>query len=335
MRRIFVMILGVLLIAGLTSCAKDPVRDDFERADKLCEKEHYEEAAEMFREIAILNPHSDYASQGLFRSGMINYLYLKKYEDAVEDFAYLVYYYPDDKLAFDSQAAIVDIYMNKMGNYAQAIVELRKLIENYPSHDEIDQYQYKLARCYYFMRDFDQARLEYLILLDTYHRTKLKPDVYFDIANTYYVEGGGKVDKAIEYYRKLIDDYPSSPLVMEAMFYNAAALEEKGDLDEALKAYEELLPVYPNPSMVALRIEGIKGIIQKKAAPAPMDDSMGLGSTEEGELTEGSGDEKGPTAVGDNEKPDGIIIKKPDKKKEPAPNTTNTAPDTVKKETAP
>jgi len=330
MRRAFITILGLFLIAGLVSCAKDPLKDDFERADKLCEKEHYEEAAEMFREIAIVNPHSDYAAQALFRSGTINFLYLKRYEDAVEDFAYLVYYYPDDELAFESQADIADIYMNKMGNYGQAIVELRKLIENYPGHDDIDQYQYKLARCYYSMRDFDQARLEYLILLDTYHRTKLKPEIYFDIANTYYVEGGGKVDKAIEYYTKLIDGYPDSPLVMEAMFYIAAALEEKGDLDEALKAYEELLPVYPNPSMVALRIEGIKDIIQKKAAPAPMDNSMGLGATE-GEVVEGSGDENGPPAVGNNEKPDGIVIKTPDKKKETPPDTTGTTPDSVKK----
>ncbi len=128
MRRMIVTILGALLFAGLVSCAKDPVKDDFDRADKLSEKEHYEEAAGMFREIAIVNPHSSYAPKALFRSGTINYLYLKRYEDAVEDFAYLVYYYPEDKLAFESQADIVDIYMNKMNNYGQAIVELRKLV---------------------------------------------------------------------------------------------------------------------------------------------------------------------------------------------------------------
>jgi tetratricopeptide (TPR) repeat protein len=328
MRRTIIVILAALLFGGLISCAKDPVKDDFNRADKLCEKEHYEEAAAMFREIAILNPHSDYASEALFRSGTINYLYLKQYDDAVEDFAYLVYYYPDDDLAFESQADIVDIYMNKINNYGQAIVELRKLLENYPGHDDIDQYQYKLARCYYYMRDFDQARLEYLILLDSYRRTKLKPDIYFDIANTYFVEGGGKVDKALEYYGKLIEEYPKSPLIMEAKFYSAAALEEKGDLDGALKAYQELLPVYPNRSMVVLRIDGIRNIIEKKAAPAPMDNSMGLGSTEEG-LIEGSGDENGdngPPAVGDNEKSDGIIIKPPEKKKETAPDSTTEKP---------
>jgi TolA-binding protein len=327
MRRVIVAVLGFSLLAGLFSCAKDPVKDDFDRAEKLCEKEHYEEAAEMFRNIAILNPHSAYAPKALFRSGTINYLYLKHYEDAVEDFAYLVYYYPDDKLAFESQADIVDVYMNKMNNYSQAIVELRKLVENYPGHDNIDEYQYKLARCYYYMRDFDQARLEYLILLDSYRHTKLKPEIYFDVANTYFVEGGSKLDKALEYYRKLIDEYPSSSLVMEARFYSAAALEEQGDLDEALKAYEALLPIYPNPNMVALRIEGIKNIIQKKAAPAPMEDFMGIGSTE-GELTGGSGDENGPPEVGNNEKSDGIIIKTPDKKKE-------TTPDTTMKETSP
>lgn len=314
MRRRIIALLGISLLAGLFSCAKDPVKEDFERAEKLCEKEHYEEAAGMFRDIAILNPHSAYASRALFRSGTINYLYLKRYGDAVEDFAYLVYYYPDDELAFESQADIVDIYMNKMNNYGQAIVEIRKLIENYPGHDDIDQYQYKLAQCYYSMRDFDQARLEYLILLDSFRHTKLKPDIYFDIANSYFVEGGSKVDKALEYYNKLIDEYPESSLVMEARFYCAAALEEKGDLDGALKAYEELMPVYPNPSMVALRIEGIKNIIQKKASPAPMEDLTGGEETEGEFVIDGSEDGNGPPEVGDNEKSDGIIIKTPEKK---------------------
>jgi len=115
---------------------------------------------------------------------------------------------------------------------------------------------------------------------------------------------------------------------MEALYYIAAALDEQGDLDEALMAYEELLPIYPNPCMVALRIDGIKGIIQKKAAPAPSENNMGLGSTEGG-LMEGSGDENGPPAVGDNEKPDGIVIKTPEKKKETT-DTSTTTPDTGK-----
>ncbi len=328
MRRAIITLLGISLLAALLSCAKDPIKDDFERAEKLCEKEHYEEAAGMFRNIAILNPRSDYASRALFRSGTINYLYLKRYSDAVEDFAYLVYYYPDDDLAFESQADIVDIYMNKLNNYGQAILELRKLIENYPGHEDIDQYQYKLARCYYYMRDFDQARLEYLILLDSYRHTKLKPEIYFDIANTYFVEGGSKVDKALEYYTKLVDEYPKSPLVMEARFYSAAALEEKGELADAMKAYEELLPVYPNPKMVALRIEGIKNIIEKKASPARTEDLTDMGAAG-GELTEG--DNGGPTEVGGKEKSDGIIIKSPDKKKETAPETNgNTGEGTTK-----
>ncbi len=319
MRRSWIAIGAFLILVLITfgACSQDPLSNDFERADKLSERGHYEEAAEMFRGIATVNPHSEWAPKALFRSGTINYLYLKHYDDAVEDFAYLIYYYPKNDLAFDAEVDIIDIYMNKLSNYSQAIVELRKLIEAYPSHKHIDEFQYKLAQCFYYMRDFDQARLEYLILLDSYPRTDLRPQVYYDIASAYFVEGGGKLDKAIEYYSKLIDEYPDSKLVMEARFYSAAALEEKGELDEALKAYEELLPIYPNPRMVALRIEGVKNIIEKKASPAPAEDFMGVGGGTEGENTNGTEGEV--KEVGGSEPADGIVIKTPDKTKETTP----------------
>jgi tetratricopeptide (TPR) repeat protein len=140
--------------------------------------------------------------------------------------------------------------------------------------------------------------------------------VYFDIASAYFVEGGGKLDKAIEYYSKLIDEYPESKLVMEARFYSAAALEEKGELAEALKAYEELLPIYPNPRMVELRIEGVKNIIDKKASPASPENFMGIGATE-GENTNGT--EGAVKEVGGGESTDGIVIKTPNKNKETTP----------------
>ena len=116
--------------------------------------------------------------------------------------------------------------MDKLEDYPQAIIEIRKLLENYPSKDGMDQYRYMLAQCFYSMRDFDQTRLEYLILLDSYPDTELRPQAYYYIANTYFIEGSGKLDKAIEYYRKVLDEYPENRMVNECNFYIAASLEE-------------------------------------------------------------------------------------------------------------
>lgn len=262
-----IVFLAVMLM--ILSCSQDPVESQYRRGEALFEKGEFHSAVEVFRKIATYTPDSSWAPEALYQSGLVNYLYLKDYEEAVDDFAHLVYYYPRNKNAFDAQAKIVEIYVNKLDDPMQAIIELRKLIEKYPSHDGMDQYQYMLAQCYYQLRDFDQVRLEYLILIDSYPNSELIPEVYYNIANTYFIEGGGKLEKAIEYYQRVIDEYPKSEFVHDSRFYIAAATEEEGDLEEAKRLYEELLLTYPNPRVVELRIEGIEEIQDKMAAPAP------------------------------------------------------------------
>jgi len=275
------LMISVLVLLGSFSCSKDPAAEDFARAERMYEKGRYRDAAKGsrgFRSIAMKYPESSLAPKALYRSGTIYSLYLKDYDNAIEDFACLIYYYPKHELAFDAQVDIIEIYMDRLENYEQAIIEIRKLIEKYPNHKDIDKYQYKLAQCFAYKRDFDQARLEYLILLDSYPNTKLKPEIYYNIANTYFIEGSGKIDKAVEYYQRLLDEYPKSPLVLEAKFYIAASFEERGDLNEALKRYEELMGVYENENVLKMRIKGVKELMKKIDAPASEDAYRGFSS---------------------------------------------------------
>ncbi|MBN1882723.1 MAG: tetratricopeptide repeat protein [Deltaproteobacteria bacterium] len=264
---LFTFFLAVMLL--VVSCTQDPMESQYRRGEALFEKGEFSSAVEVYRKIATYTPDSSWAPEALYQSGLVNYLYLKEYEEAVDDFAHLIYYYPKNKNAFDAQAKIVEIYVNKLDDPMQAIVELRKLIEKYPNRDGMDQYQYMLAQCFFQLRDFDQVRLEYLILLDSYPNSELVPEVYYNIASTYFIEGGGKLEKAVEYYQRVIDEFPESEYVHDSRFYIAAAAEEAGDLEEAKRLYEELLPTYPSPRVVELRIEGINEIQEKMASPAP------------------------------------------------------------------
>lgn len=312
-----VLAIGLFALIAFFGCAEDPAAEDFARAEKLYEKGRYRDAAEGgkgFRSIATEYPESNLAPKALYRSGTIYSLYLKDYDNAIEDFAYLIYYYPKHELAFDAQADIVKIYMNRLENYGQAIIELRKLIEKYPNRKGLDQYQYMLAQCFGYKRDFDQARLEYLILLDSYPNTKLKPDIYYNIANTYFVEGSGKIDKAIEYYQKVLDEYPDSPYVLEAKFNIAASLEEKGELEEALKRYEELMGVYENENVLKMRINGVKELMKKIEAPASEEAYRGFSPLKKKE-EEGDDDEDEEDELIQEEE-GGIEVIEPNKKDE-------------------
>lgn len=304
------LLLALIVFMGLFGCSKDPAAEDFARAERLYENGEYRKAAKGskgFRSIAMKYPESSMAPKALYRSGTIYSLYIKDYDNAIEDFACLIYYYPKHELAFDAQADIVEIYMDRLQNYEQAIIEIRKLIEKYPNRKGIDMFQYKLAQCFAYRRDFDQARLEYLILLDSYPNTKLKPDIYYNIANTYFIEGSGKIDKAVEYYQKLLDEYPKSPLVLEAKFYIAASYEEKGELEEALKRYEELMGVYENENVLKMRINGVKELMKKIEAPASEEAYRGFSSIKSKEKDEDGDEDEDTESIMEGEEEIDII----------------------------
>jgi len=82
------------------------------------------------------------------------------------------------------------------------------------------------------------------------------------IADIYYLEG--KLDQAIDEYKKLQRDYPESNLVLDARFGEAVCREEKGELEEALAAYQKLKDVYRNPSLIERRIARVEEKLRKK-----------------------------------------------------------------------
>ena len=106
-KRCFFFVVLLAWTLALLSCSQDPVESQYRRGESLFEKGEFSSAVEVYRKIATYTPDSSWAPEALYQSGLINYLYLKNYEGAVDDFAHLVYYYPKSKNAFDAQAKIV------------------------------------------------------------------------------------------------------------------------------------------------------------------------------------------------------------------------------------
>lgn len=53
--------------------------------------------------------------------------------------------------------------------FERAIVEFRKVVEDYPNSDKADDAQFRIARIYHrYLRDFPKARQEYQYLIDHY-----------------------------------------------------------------------------------------------------------------------------------------------------------------------
>ncbi len=101
-----------------------------------------------------------------------------------------------------------------------------------------DKYYYEIADCYFRLGNYPQARIELETLLETYPHSLL-------IADALYRKGGlllleGRTEDARKDWRRLIEAYPDSSHRIQAEFDLAKLLEEEQHLIEALQSYRQL-----------------------------------------------------------------------------------------------
>ncbi len=234
----------------------------FEKGEDLRTSGAYDEAMENYRRVVLHHEHSEFAPESLYRIGEINYIIIQEFDGAISAFSRLINSYPLSPRCREAQGSLADIYMHKLGNRKKAIVEYQKAILYYGNSAQAEAFQYEIASAYFERKNFQQQRLELRHLLTMFPGTKRKGDIYFQIANSYYVEG--RLDDAVKTFRGILKDFPDSPLAVESTFQLAVCLEEQEKLKKAISLLEEIYGVYPNPKIVERRIERIKKRLRKR-----------------------------------------------------------------------
>ncbi len=97
-------------------------------------------------------------------------------------------------------------------------------------------------------RNSDTMRNKFLILLSLVLVVSCKKLTDENLwTNGVDAQKMNKVDEALKDYQQLIDDYPKSPKVPDALFAIASICEDqKRDLPRAIRCYERIVTDYPN-----------------------------------------------------------------------------------------
>ncbi|HAG51184.1 MAG TPA: hypothetical protein DHU69_08490 [Deltaproteobacteria bacterium] len=248
------LIFCLLLFTVFFGCSQDPALPLYEKAEEYFSKMDYLNAVEGYSSVVSKYPESSYAPTSQYKIGFINSHYLKNVSRAMNAYATLILLYPKSKEVILARQDLADIYINS-GDYRRAIGEYQWLMEN-AGIAQRDDYHYQIAAAYLKLTDLRQARIEFQEIVKNSPNSQLGPQVYYQIANTYYLEGN--CQDAIKAYENVALFYPSSPFASEAKLGKAMCIEEMGNLTEAVELYRELEKSYPNPDIIRVRIEGIE-----------------------------------------------------------------------------
>lgn len=111
------------------------------------------------------------------------------------------------------------------------------------------------ASIYQFNRDFPGARTHYQTLIDRYPQSGTLPNAMVQLGRGYYLEY--KYDDAIKHFQKVYDMYPQSTAARDAVGWLASSYVRMKRTDDAVAAYKLLIdrfPDNPNPERAYLNV---------------------------------------------------------------------------------
>src|ERR1044071_1882174 len=103
------------------------------------------------------------------------------------------------------------------------------------------------ASVYQFNRDFAGARYHYQAVIDRFPQSTTVPNAMFQIARGLYNEA--KYDDAVKLFQKVFDSYPTSTSARDAVGFLGSSYVRMKRTDEAVAAYKLLIHKFPdNPT---------------------------------------------------------------------------------------
>lgn len=246
----------------LPSCKSTPARY-FEKAKEFDENGDFSRAVFYYERISDLYPDSKLAPESLMRAAKISRIYLGKIKSALRFLNGIVLNYPDSEYYLPAQKEIADIFMDDLKNYNRAISEYSKLIQMNPPKDMLIDSRLRIARCFEYSGNYEQALIELRGLLDagTDLNSEIKEKVEYKINVLLYIKKD--LNATIKRFEEFIKKYPDSELLPDAKFYLASAYADTGDFSRAIDLLNGIENTYRNPEAVRTKIQGIEVRMKK------------------------------------------------------------------------
>src|SRR3989338_5111914 len=154
----------------------------------------------------------------------------------------------------------ISFYNSK--DYKRAAVEFEKVTKHYEYSEYASKSQYYVGLSYENMEKFYTAFQNYQKAIDNFPHIENLDEIIareFNIGKLYASKDNPKVlgtdimtslDRAVEIFKKVVDNAPYGPLADEAQFNMGEALKRAERFEEAVQAFQRLVDDYPSSRFV-------------------------------------------------------------------------------------
>ncbi len=154
---------------------------------------------------------------------------------------------------FPNSPRIVDAYLGKantlytLKNYDEAISAYNTIIEKFSKQDDakdnVEKAHFGLAWTYLKQGNIDQSIASFQNIMDSTENKVVKVSALTQIADAY--QDGGRLDKALDVYDRILRDYPDSLYADYVQFRQGIALLKMDKIEPAILSLKSLKANFP------------------------------------------------------------------------------------------
>lgn len=248
-----------LLFLGLPLAACHTPRDfeaELSAAESKVGMGDAEGALHAYRKIADRFPDDPRRAGVLMHIALLYATTLADEEMAIRSFGRVIDGYPLSEAARLARERRAELSLRR-GEFDGAIGDYSGLLKLDPEHPEARRWRLLLAGAYLSQRNFRQARLELIPLVDDPQSPPaIREQALFTVAESFFLEGN--LARAVPFYEELLRAFPQSPLASEAELHLASCLEEMGYLGTARDLTRDAARDYPNRKVIDARLKSLQ-----------------------------------------------------------------------------
>jgi tetratricopeptide (TPR) repeat protein len=253
MGRLAARALVVLLVSG---CTVSSEQLEYKHAEEAVAKNDYPGAIVHYKAVVDRYVKSPLAIKAAKEAARISHYQLNRPKDALPYYKHVVLYSSLADERIEAEKKLADIYFSQTLDYTQAIVEYNRLIELPHSSAEDFTYRLSVARSYYYLTNFYQAKIEIESILSR----NFDKDQVFDAlllkANIFLTSKD--LDDAVLTLKQIIEKYPQKAKTESIGLILAVAYEEQKNFAKAIETLQSIKDTYPRKAFIEQRIKTLQ-----------------------------------------------------------------------------
>jgi outer membrane protein assembly factor BamD len=227
----FIIFLAVLSCStDKTAMKEEPLfipEESFNKANELIKEGKHEEAREILENIKTKDTSQNFAILARLRIAD-TYFEAESYDEAVVEYESFLDLYPHHRYASYAQYRLATCFFERIKTVdigyswaKRALDEFEKLQRRYPRNPYMDIIDNRIKECLNILAEYE-----------------------FYVGSFYYKKGS--YNAAIGRFKGMVQNYPETYKVPEALYYTGLSYEKLGQRDEAINSLTVLIEKYPN-----------------------------------------------------------------------------------------